>query len=114
MDLDMDLEQLIKLAVVASVVLMVFGLGLRATWSDATSLFRNLFRPPHRLLRSLAAMFIAVPAVAVAVALLFDLPLPVKVALLAMAVSPVPPILPRKQMRFGGDARFVYGLLVAV
>jgi BASS family bile acid:Na+ symporter len=31
-----------------------------------------------------------------------------------MAISPVPPILPGKQIKFGGDARFVYGLLVAI
>jgi BASS family bile acid:Na+ symporter len=43
----------------------------------------------------------------------FDLALAVKVAFVAMAVSPVPPILPGKQLTLGGRARYVYGLLVA-
>jgi BASS family bile acid:Na+ symporter len=110
----MDAAQLIKWAVAASLFLVVFGLGLQATFADATSLIRNLLRPPHRLLRAILTMSFVVPAFAVAVALAFDLPRPVKIALLAMAVSPVPPILPGKQMKFGGDARFVYGLLVAI
>jgi BASS family bile acid:Na+ symporter len=109
----MDLAHLVKWAVTASLLLMVFGLGLRATFADATSLIRNLFRPPNRLLRAIVAMYFIVPAIAVVIAL-FDLPRPVKIALLAMAVSPVPPILPGKQMKFGGDASFVYGLLVAM
>jgi BASS family bile acid:Na+ symporter len=29
------------------------------------------------------------------------------------ALSPVPPILPGKQLRFGGRANYVYGLLLA-
>jgi BASS family bile acid:Na+ symporter len=100
--------------VTASLLLMVFGLGLRATFADETSLFRDFLRPPYRLVRSVVAMHLIVPAIAVAVAMLFDLPRPVKIALLAMAVSPVPPILPGKQMKFGGNVEYVYGLLVAI
>jgi BASS family bile acid:Na+ symporter len=110
----MDPSLLIKWAMTVSLLLIVFGLGLRATFADTAFLFRELFRTPHRLLRAIVAMFLVVPAVAVAIAMLFDLPQPVKMALLAMAVSPMPPILPGKQMKFGGQARFVYGLLVAV
>ena len=110
----MDLEQLVRSAVTVSLLLMVFGLGLRATWADATYLIRHLFQPPHRLLRAIVVMFVVVPAIAVALAKLFDLPEPVKLALLAMAISPVPPILPGKQIKFGGEPRVVYGLLVAM
>jgi BASS family bile acid:Na+ symporter len=110
----MDLAQLIRWLVTVSLLLMVFGLGLRATWADATFLIRHLFQPPHRLLRAIVVMFIVVPAIAVVIAKLFDLPEPVKLALLAMAISPVPPILPGKQIKFGGEPRFVYGLLIAM
>lgn len=110
----MELAPLVKLAVAASLLLLVFGLGLRATFADATFLFRTSFEPPHRLLRAIGAMYVIVPLIAATLATLFDLRPPVKIALLAMAVSPVPPILPGKQLRFAGDARFVYGLLVAV
>src|SRR5262249_21638080 len=37
----------------------------------------------------------------------------VEIALLAMAVAPVPPILPGKQLKLGGRSRYVVGLLVA-
>lgn len=100
---------MIRLAIVASVVLLVFVLGLRATAADATYLVRR----PALLLRALLAMNVVVPAVATGLAILFDLTPPVPMALLAMAVSPVPPILPDKQLRLGGRAPYVYGLLVA-
>jgi BASS family bile acid:Na+ symporter len=58
-------------------------------------------------------MYVVVPSAAAALAGLFDLPLAVEVGLLAMAVSPVPPILPGKQLRLGGRTSYVYGLLVA-
>jgi len=110
----MDTAHLIKLALTASILLLVVALGLRATFGDATALFREFLRPPNRLLRALLAMYVIVPLVAVVVARLFDLSLPVRVAILAMAVAPIPPILPGKQLKFGGSSDFVFGLLVAV
>ena len=110
----MDTAHLIKLALTASILLLVFALGLRATLADATTLFREFLRPPNRLLRALVAMYIIVPLVAVIVARLFDLSLPVRAAILAMAVAPIPPILPGKQLKFGGSSDYVFGLLVAV
>jgi BASS family bile acid:Na+ symporter len=58
-------------------------------------------------------MGVIVPAVAAALAALFHLTPAVEIAILAMAVSPVPPILPGKQLKLGGRVRYVYGLLVA-
>lgn len=110
----MDIAQVVKWAVAASLLLIVIGLGLRATLADTLSLFRSLFTRPHRLLRSIVAIYGAVPLAAVAFALLFDVPPPVKLALLAMAISPLPPLLPGKQMKFGGEASHAYGLLVAI
>jgi BASS family bile acid:Na+ symporter len=104
-----DAAQLIRLAISASIVLLVLGLGLRAAPADATYLLRR----PTLLLPALLAMYVVVPSAAAALAGLFDLPLAVEVALLAMAVSPVPPILPGKQLRLGGRTSYVYGLLVA-
>lgn len=110
----MDTAHLIKLALTGSILLLVFALGLRARLGDATSLFREFLQPPNRLLRALIAMYIIVPLVAVVLARLFDLSLPVRVAILAMAVAPIPPILPGKQLKFGGSSDYVFGLLVAV
>lgn len=110
----MDAQTLVKTAISASILLLVFALGLRASFADATSLFRELFRPPNRLLRALTAMYIVVPALAISLGLLFDLSQPVRTGLLAMAISPIPPILPGKQLKFGGSNAYVFGLLVAV
>jgi BASS family bile acid:Na+ symporter len=110
----MDLAQLIKLGIGLSVMLIVVSLGMRATFVEATSIFRHLFEPPYKLLRAIFAMNVVVPAIAATVAGLFDRPQAVEVAIVAMAISPVPPILPGKQMKFGGHARYVFGLLIAV
>ena len=105
---------MLKLLITASILLLVFALGARATFTDATSQFRDLFRLPHRLLRALAAMYVVVPAVAAGAGLAFDLATPVRVGLLAIAIAPIPPILPGKQLKVGGSAEHVFGLLVAV
>lgn len=105
----MDLASLIPLVVNASIVLTVLALGLQVSTGDVLSIFR---RPVH-LLRSLLAMNVIMPVVAVALALAFDLHPAVKIALVALALSPVPPILPRKQLKAGGDSPYVFGLLVA-
>jgi BASS family bile acid:Na+ symporter len=105
----MDLARTIQLAFLASIWLLVFGLGLRASPQDATYLFRR----PSLLTRSLLTMYVVVPLLVVVVTATFDLYRPVNLALLVMAVSPVPPILPGKQLKVGGRASYVYGLLVA-
>jgi BASS family bile acid:Na+ symporter len=105
---------LLKLLIAASILLLVFALGAHATFADATSLFRDLFQPPRRLLRALVAMYVVVPAAAAGMGLAFDLATPVRVALLAIAIAPIPPILPGKQLKVGGSSEHVFGLLVAV
>lgn len=107
----MNVAQIAGLAVTFSIFLVVLSLGLRTSLSDATILFRE----PKLLLRSILAMNIVMPLVATSIAMLFALHPPVKVALIALAVSPVPPFLPGKELKLvtpGRDA-YVYGLLVA-
>jgi BASS family bile acid:Na+ symporter len=105
----MNIAEIVVLMVQASILLLVFELGLHATLADATYLLRR----PGLLLRSLLAMNVVVPFFAALLAATFALHFPVKVALLLLAVSPVPPILPGKQLRLGGRSNYVYGLLVA-
>jgi bile acid:Na+ symporter, BASS family len=106
----MSLQTLILVALKLSILLTVFAIGLRATVKDATSLFR---RPGH-LVRALLAMNVLMPVFAVALVLLFDLKQPVRIALVALAISPVPPILPRKLTKAGATESYAVGLLVAV
>lgn len=99
--------QLIQLALLLSVFCVVFSLGLEAKPGDPVFLLRQ----PGLLLRSLLAMNVVMVAFAVAVAELFNLDPEVKVAILALAVSPVPPVLPRKNRKAGGDRAYGIGLL---
>ncbi|MFO1069957.1 MAG: hypothetical protein U1E14_15675, partial [Geminicoccaceae bacterium] len=71
---------------------LVFAVGLGATPADLASLTRR----PGLLLRSLLAMYVAVPLLALAAAWMLPLPPGVKVALLVLAISAGAPLLPRK------------------
>ena len=99
----------IPVAIAISIFLLVLGIGLNATPRDAT----HLLRRPGQLTRSLAALYLAMPVCAVAMALALDLRPAVKIALVAAAVSPVPPFLPRKAIKAGGARDYTIGLLVA-
>jgi BASS family bile acid:Na+ symporter len=105
----MELATLISIAIRVSIWLIVFGLALNASPQDALDLFHR----PGQLVRSLLAMNVIMPLFAAALAALFDLNPAVKIALIALAVSPVPPVLPKKQMKAGGRASYAVGLLVA-
>jgi BASS family bile acid:Na+ symporter len=105
----MTASNIVLISVIISVLLIVFALGARATLYDSLYLFHH----PALLFRSMAALYIVVPAFAVAVCLLFNLSTPVKFALIALSVSPIPPVLPVKEFKTGGDEAYVIGLLVA-
>jgi BASS family bile acid:Na+ symporter len=104
-----SITSLIGIAVKLSIALTVFGLGLRTNREEATSLFRS----PGLLFRSLLSMNVIMPLIAVVLAMTFDLNPAVKLALIALSVSPVPPILPGKQLKHGGSSTYAFGLLVA-
>src|SRR5262245_29140254 len=106
----MDAAAYVVFAVKASVVLTVVCLGLNATWREACYLLCH----PSLLIRSLLAMNVIMPLVAAVLVVTFALPTTVKVALVALAISPVPPILPKKEMKAGGREAYAIGLLVAV
>ena len=66
----MDLATLVMAAVLASVSLIVFSLGLGSTQEDALSLLRR----PRQLVRSLLSMNVVMPLVAAGLAAAFDFP----------------------------------------
>jgi BASS family bile acid:Na+ symporter len=106
----MTVEQLIRVAIVLSIMLIVLSFALRATWRDATSLFRH----PSLLLRCLLAMNVLMPIFAMVLVGLFSLRPEVAIALLTLAVSPVPPFLPREQLQVAGRRAYdVHSLLGA-
>lgn len=89
---------------------MAMGFGLHATPSQAFYLFRH----PNKLFRSLFAINLVMLLFAVLVALWLDLPPYVDVTLLALAVSPLPPLFPGKSLKAGGREKYIIGLLVAI
>jgi len=105
----MNLAGLITLALKLSVMLVVFSLGLGVSATDLLYLRRR----PALLARSLLSIDLAMPLIAGAMAIIFHLRPPVEIALLALAISPVPPILPGKVLRAGGHAPYIFSLLVA-
>lgn len=105
----MNTTAAIVLVLEASIFLSVFAIGLKATFEDAASLFR---RPGH-LLRVFLSMNVLMPVMALAVGAPFDLHPAVKIALVVIAVSPTPPIFPKRALKAGGTEKYTIGLLVA-
>ena len=104
----MTAQSLILLALKASIVLSVFAIGLVSRVDDTLFLLRR----PKLLLRSVVAINVIMPIVAAAMAWILDLPEAVEMALVALAVSPVPPLLPKKQVKAHGEPSYAIGLLV--
>jgi bile acid:Na+ symporter, BASS family len=104
----MNLQFLILLALKISIVLNVLAVGLEATFADATCLLRH----PEKLGRAFLSMNVLMPALAVAMAIRLDLHPAVKIALVALSVSPVPPIFPKRAFKCGAKD-YSIGLLVA-
>ena len=106
----MTLQQAVILTLQASVLLIVFGFGLQ---TSVRELF-YLFRRPSLLARSLVAMFVVMPILAVVLMRVLELRHSLEIALVALAISPVPPLLPKKQDTAGGEAAYALGLMAVV
>jgi len=104
----MNMIEVILLVLKVSIMLSVFAIGLKATFAEATFLFR---RPGH-LLRAFLSMNVLMPLVALVLAAPFDLHPAVKIALVVISVSPTPPIFPKKAHKAGGKDEYDIGLLV--
>ena len=106
----MTLQQAVVLTLQASVLLIVFGFGLQASGRDLLYLVRR----PSLLARSLVAMFVVMPILAVVLVRVLELRQSLEIALVALAISPVPPLLPKKQDTAGGEAAYALGLMAVV
>jgi BASS family bile acid:Na+ symporter len=104
----MTLQQAIMLALQVSILMTVFGFGLRATPGDVLYVVRR----PALLGRSLVAMLVIMPIAAVALASAFELRPSVEIALVALSISPIPPLLPGREQKAGGDKAYALGLMV--
>jgi len=105
----MTAAEIVLLAAKLSIAGMVFGLGLRSKPDDLVVLLER----PWLLVRALIAMNLVMPLFAVTAVALLDMRLDLAVALIALSLSPVPPLLPGKASRARGDRSVAVGLLVA-
>jgi bile acid:Na+ symporter, BASS family len=103
----MKLAELIRLALPLSIALTVFAFGLVARREDGWSLRR------HRWLglKSLLALDVVMPLLAVGIAAAARLEPSLEVALVALSVSPVSPLVPRKEVAAGGRDNYAVALL---
>ena len=99
---------MLMLALMVSILVTVFAFGLKATRDDLLYIVRR----PRLLARSLLAVFVIMPIAAVILVEAFDFRPAVEIVLVALALSPVPPILPRKEARAGGHSPYGLGLMV--
>jgi len=106
----MSPQQYVILALQLSIVCIVFSLGLMSTVSDLLFLWRR----PGLLLRSLVAMLIVMPVVAVGLTQWLDARNTSEIALIAMAISPMPPLLPRREVKAGGLQPYAISLLATL
>jgi BASS family bile acid:Na+ symporter len=106
----MDAKQLIMFAIQLSIIATVFGFGLKATPDDLLYLVRR----PGLLLRSLLAIFVIMPVIAILLAQNIGVSQAAGVVLIALALSPVPPMLPKKLLKAGGHASYALALMVTL
>lgn len=95
------------LALQVSILATVFSFGLSTRAGD----LMYLVRQPGLLVRSLVAMLVIMPVFAVLLVRLFDLRQTTEVVLVALAISPVPPLLPSREGKGGGRQRYGLGLM---
>jgi BASS family bile acid:Na+ symporter len=98
-----------KLLLEASIMLLVFGIGVQQTAANAMHVLRH----PALLAKTVVSMYVVMPLLTILLTTVFSVSTPVRVALLALAVSPVPPFLPSRTAKAGGAGAYTIGLLVA-
>jgi BASS family bile acid:Na+ symporter len=105
----MTIAELVPLAVKVSIMLLVLALGLK---TDATVLTFLVTRP-SLLVRSLLSINLIMPIIAAVIVRLFALHPPVGLMIAALALAPLPPILPGKQAKAGADMAYAISLLTS-
>jgi len=106
----MDIQDLIKFCLQASVIINVYALGMETTRQDVVYVLGR----PALLLRAVLAIFVIMPVLAIVLVKLFGMTHALQVTLLCLAISPVPPLLPKRQDKGGGHSGFALGLMVCM
>jgi bile acid:Na+ symporter, BASS family len=104
------MRELILIILQVSIMCTVFGFGLAASAADLLYLAHR----PALLARSLLAVFVIMPIFTLGLVRLLAFPLTTEAVLLALSMSAVPPLLPMKQDKAGGNASYGLGLMVVL
>jgi bile acid:Na+ symporter, BASS family len=105
----MGITQLISLILSTSVILTVFAFGLDARVGDVTWLLRK----PGLLVRSIFSMNVLMVILAIAAAEFFHLDPAIKTAIVALAISPIPPLFPKKGGQIGITGSYAIALVMS-
>lgn len=106
----MTVAEAAKLAFQVSLFVVILGYGLTAQFDDV----RYVLQRPGLLARSLLAVLVVAPALAVSLVNVVDLRPQVAIALVTLAISPLPPLLPRRGEKAGGQVQFGLGLVIVL
>jgi BASS family bile acid:Na+ symporter len=104
----LDAIALVKLVLMTGIVLTVLSIGLCARPADTLLLLRN----PKLGVRAMVSMFVLTPLFVIGLAGAVQLGPADRAALFALSISPMPPILPRRQAIVGGEGNYIIGLSV--
>jgi bile acid:Na+ symporter, BASS family len=104
----MTIAMLSSLLIRSSLFALVAAIGMASSWRDAIWLVRS----PMLLVRSVLSMQVLAPLFAVALGVTLPLHPGVKIGLVLLSLSPVPPALPGKEMKVGGNRPFAVSLLI--
>ncbi|KRA83887.1 bile acid:sodium symporter family protein [Altererythrobacter sp. Root672] len=96
----------INLLVQASLLLLVFTVGLQGRFYD----FLLVVRQPRLFLSGVLAVNVIVPVVAIAMVFLFPIAPVTRAGIIAMAIAPMAPFLPGKMLKAGAGHEFAIGL----
>ena len=98
------------LALQVSILATVFGFGLKTRPDDLAYLFHR----PGLLVRSVLSVLVIVPILALLFVQMFDFRPTAEIALISLAISPVPPLLPRRESTAGGQQSYGLALLAVL
>ena len=105
----MDAADVVKIVLMVGIMLTVISVGLRSRPADTLLLLRN----PKLGIRAMVSMFVVMPVFVIG--LTWMLPVmdqAAHAALIALSVSPMPPILPRREAKVGAGGDYAVGLQV--
>lgn len=106
----MTMADAARIAFQLSLFVVILGYGLTVQFADVT----YLLRLPDLLARSLLSVLVVAPVIAAVLVSALDLRPQVAIALVTLAISPLPPLLPRRGEKAGGRTQYGLGLVIVL